>query len=112
MEDSAAVLPPLSDLVKNKVQPHEVRYILLDGGNSQLKWAWVDGAQQLHFGGRAPYANLQAFADFMAGQAKDMPIIGDSAIFNKEMWTEVKIKLFHNNRTLIKKRDGLFWYLD
>ena len=85
VEVSAAVLPPLSDLVKSKVQPHEVRYILLDGGNSQLKWAWVDGAQQLHFGGRAPYANLQAFADFMAGQAESLPIIGCAVCGAKKM---------------------------
>ena len=85
VEVSAAVLPPLSDLVKSKVQPHEVRYILLDGGNSQLKWAWVDGAQQLHFGGRAPYANLQAFADFMAGHAADLPIIGCAVCGAKKM---------------------------
>lgn len=60
------------------------RYVLLDGGNSQLKWAWVDGARQLHFGGRAPYANLQAFADFMAS-VPDVPIVGCAVCGSKKM---------------------------
>ena len=67
------------------VAAQSVRYILLDGGNSQLKWAWVDGARQLHFGGRAPYANLQTFADFMAKHAPELPIIGCAVCGAKKM---------------------------
>ena len=67
------------------VAAQSVRYILLDGGNSQLKWAWVDGERQLHFGGRAPYANLQTLADFMAKHASELPIIGCAVCGAKKM---------------------------
>lgn len=33
------------------------RYLLLDGGNSQLKWAWVENGSIIHIG-RAPYRDL------------------------------------------------------
>ena len=64
---------------------HTIRYILLDGGNSQLKWAWVDQEQQLHFAGRAPYANLQAFAEFISQQAQEIAIIGCAVCGHKKM---------------------------
>lgn len=34
------------------------RYLLLDGGNSQLKWAWVENGKITHIG-RAPYRDLE-----------------------------------------------------
>ena len=84
--DEHFVMPkPVSNQGKVHKQAGAVRYILLDGGNSQLKWAWVDAAQQLHFGGRAPYANLQAFAEFMAAQPQDMPLIGCAVCGAKKM---------------------------
>lgn len=63
-------------MVSTATHKKDARYLLLDGGNSQLKWAWVDQDQQLHFGGRAPYANLQAFADFLRQFPRDFPILG------------------------------------
>ena len=39
------------------VNPTPNRYLLLDGGNSQLKWAWVENGVLTDMG-RAPYRNL------------------------------------------------------
>lgn len=72
-------------MVLTATHKKDARYLLLDGGNSQLKWAWVDLEHQLHFGGRAPYANLQAFADFLRQFPKDLPILGCAVCGAKKM---------------------------
>lgn len=50
---------------------HSARYLLLDGGNSKLKWAWVENGQILSVN-RAPYRDLQALAEEWRAQGGDM----------------------------------------
>lgn len=81
----AAHIALAHEALNQKAQKPSARYILLDGGNSQLKWAWVDEERELHFGGRAPYANLNAFAEFIRAQAPNLDIIGCAVCGSKKM---------------------------
>ncbi|UOO77119.1 bifunctional biotin--[acetyl-CoA-carboxylase] ligase/type III pantothenate kinase [Neisseria sp. Dent CA1/247] len=50
----------------NRPQPVQTasscRYLLLDGGNSQLKWAWVEDGAIIHTG-RSPYRDLSLLGE-------------------------------------------------
>ena len=52
------------------------RYLLLDGGNSQLKWAWVENGA-FHEVGRAPYRDLSRLGEEWAARGgEDVKIVG------------------------------------
>ncbi|WP_027008659.1 biotin--[acetyl-CoA-carboxylase] ligase [Conchiformibius kuhniae] len=49
----------LPEQLENGDAPAPVRYLLLDGGNSRLKWAWVENGH-ITATNQAPYRNLDA----------------------------------------------------
>lgn len=74
---AATAVPPAAD-----------KYLLLDGGNSKLKWMWVENGRPLH-SGRAAYSDLAQLAEdwrqYGAGTAR---IIG-SAVCGAEKQAKV-----------------------
>ncbi|MDO4997641.1 MAG: bifunctional biotin--[acetyl-CoA-carboxylase] ligase/type III pantothenate kinase [Neisseria sp.] len=64
------------DVVPSAQVKKDERILLLDGGNSQLKWAWVSN-QRLGEVQRKPYRDLQALRDdWLEYGAADVRIIG------------------------------------
>lgn len=55
------------------------QYLLLDGGNSQLKWAWVENGRIIHTG-RAPYRDLAVLGEEWAERGSGQTRIVGSAV--------------------------------
>lgn len=67
--------PDDSPEAARRVYPAE-RFLLLDGGNSQLKWAWVENGR-FHEVGRAPYRDLSKLgAEWAAKAGTGVRVVG------------------------------------
>lgn len=69
--------PSESEIMQPNEAAQEQRYLLLDAGNSQLKWAWVANGVIEHIG-RAPYRDLKALGEEWYRRGGNVPVIGSA----------------------------------
>ena len=69
-------------------------YLLLDGGNSRLKWAWVENGQILRTG-HAPYRDLSRLAQEWAAYGQPHTRIAGSAVCSTAKKEAVAYRLQH-----------------
>ncbi len=86
--------------------PDKTRYLLLDGGNSQLKWAWVEGGR-LKSVAKAPYRDLSALGeDWRRHGGDDWQIVG-CAVCGEEKKAKVDEQLPQSIRWLGSMAQGM-----